>query len=82
MHEHFRDGRGWNYTPHNRVLTYDSKCQYVWFYEELKSDKYCDARGSGVLRVEERRWVILQYVMSWAVPNSLVESLIEQVRAL
>lgn len=82
VNKHFRDGKGWEYTPHNRVLTYDTKCHYVWFYEELKSDKYCDARGSGVLRVEGRRWVILQYVMSFAVPNSLVESLTEQVQAL
>ena len=82
VREHFRDGTGWTYVPFGRKYEIESAHGLGWFYERLKNEKYGEARGSGVVRFEEGKWRIVQYVLSFPVPNELCDTFAHQVRGL
>ena len=79
----FARGRGWTYTPHDRVITVAPiACRCVaWFDEELDNASYGQTRGSGVLRLTDDGWKIEQYVLSFAVPNDRAAAVVEAIRA-
>jgi uncharacterized protein (TIGR02246 family) len=77
----FARGRGWTYTPHDRVITVAPiACRCVaWFDEELENAGYGQTRGSGVLRLTEGGWKIEQYVLSFAIPNDKASAVVAAV---
>ena len=79
----FARGRGWTYTPHDRVITIAPiACRCVaWFDEELDNAGYGQTRGSGVLRLTDDGWKIEQYVLSFAIPNDRAAAVVEVIRA-
>ena len=78
----FARGRGWTYTPHDRVITVAPiECRCIaWFDEELDNAGYGQTRGSGVLRLTDDGWKIEQYVLSFAVPNERSAAVVEAIR--
>jgi uncharacterized protein (TIGR02246 family) len=80
---YFAQGRGWTYTPRDRVVTIapiDCRC-LAWFDEVLDNASYGVTRGSGVLRLTDDGWKIEQYVLSFAIPNDKARAVVEVVRA-
>lgn len=80
---YFSRGRGWIYTPRDRVITIapvDCRC-IAWFDEVLDNASYGVTRGSGVLRKTEDGWKIEQYVLSFTIPNDKARAVVEAVRA-
>jgi hypothetical protein len=79
---YFAQGRGWTYTPRDRVLTLaplDCRC-VVWFDELLDNASYGETRGSGVLRLTDDGWKIEQYVLSIPVPNDKARAVVTLIR--
>ncbi|MDQ8027912.1 MAG: nuclear transport factor 2 family protein [Brevundimonas sp.] len=80
---YFAQGRGWTYTPRERVITIapiDCRC-LAWFDEVLDNASYGVTRGSGVLRLTDDGWKIEQYVLSFAIPNDKARAVVDVVRA-
>jgi uncharacterized protein (TIGR02246 family) len=80
---YFSRGRGWTYTPRDRVITIapvDCRC-VAWFDEVLDNASYGVTRGSGVLRLTEDGWKIEQYVLSFTIPNDRADAVVAAVRA-
>ncbi|MFC7379598.1 nuclear transport factor 2 family protein [Brevundimonas sp. GCM10030266] len=80
---YFAQGRGWTYTPRDRVITIapiDCRC-LAWFDEVLDNASYGVTRGSGVLRLTEDGWKIEQYVLSFTIPNDKARAVVDVVRA-
>ncbi|QDH73299.1 nuclear transport factor 2 family protein [Brevundimonas sp. M20] len=78
---YFAQGRGWTYTPRDRVITIapiDCRC-LAWFDEVLDNASYGVTRGSGVLRLTEDGWKIEQYVLSFTIPNDKARAVVEVV---
>lgn len=78
----FARGRGWTYTPRDRVITVAPvECRCIaWFDEELDNAGYGQTRGSGVLRLTDDGWKIEQYVLSFAVPNERSAAVVAAIR--
>ena len=80
---YFARGRGWTYTPRERVVTIapiDCRC-VAWFDEVLDNAGYGVTRGSGVLRLTDDGWKIEQYVLSFTIPNDRADAVVAAVRA-
>ena len=77
---HFSKGTGWAYRSTERHIVVGPDGQSAWFYEKLVNDKYGDTRGSGALIKEEGRWQILQYVLSFSIPNAMAGDISAQIR--
>ncbi|RZJ41922.1 MAG: DUF4440 domain-containing protein [Brevundimonas sp.] len=79
---YFAQGRGWTYTPRDRVITIapiDCRC-VAWFDEVLDNTSYGVTRGSGVLRQTEDGWKIEQYVLSFTIPNDKARAVVEAIK--
>ena len=80
---YFSRGRGWSYTSTERHVYLSSGGDVAWFDERLWNESYGETRGTGVLI---RRgppgtpWHIVQYNLSFPVPNSLAADLVERIR--
>lgn len=79
---HFDAGRGWTYVPSARRIDVAPSARQAAFFEELASEKYGTLRGSGALAHDGQRWRILQYVLSFAVPNEVAPEMVANARAL
>lgn len=68
--EHFKDGKGWSYTPVERHIAFAPGGQVAWFDEITKSEKWGLFRGTGVLLKQQGGdWKLAHYAMSVLVPN-------------
>lgn len=73
---YFDKGKAWNFTAVERNIYIDDTADIAWFDELLDTQmKIC--RGSGVLKKEDGEWKVAHYVLSIAVPNDLVDKLVE-----
>jgi len=71
---YFNAGKAWSFTSLDRHLYTNGSL--VWF-DELLETQMGICRGSGVLELEGNEWKIAHYVLSIAVPNDKVSSLLE-----
>ena len=78
---HFESGRGWEYRPRQRRVRLSPNGEVAWFDELLDHDRLGTCRGSGVLVRESGRWKVAQYNLSVPIPNDLVDSVADQIRA-
>ena len=67
VHPFFSQGRGWTYLPRDRHI--DVFDDFAMFDEMLDHEKYGELRGTGVLRKVGDEWKILQYNLTFTVPN-------------
>ncbi|HDZ07309.1 hypothetical protein LCGC14_0118020 [marine sediment metagenome] len=73
---YFDKGKAWNFTAVERNIYINDAADLAWFDELLDTQmKIC--RGSGVLKKEDGQWKVAHYVLSIAVPNDLVDKLVE-----
>ncbi len=73
---YFESGKAWNFTPVERHIYFGAEPDMSWF-DELLETQMGLCRGSGVLRKGPDGWKIYQYVLSIAVPNEQVDSLLQ-----
>jgi hypothetical protein len=73
---YFERGRAWEFTPVDRHIYFGTDPETSWF-DELLETQMGICRGSGVLRKGPDGWKIYQYVLSIAVPNEQVDSLVQ-----
>lgn len=76
---YFADGHGWTYTPRERQVDLSADGRLAWFDELLENHKYGTCRGSGVLVQEHGQWRIIQYNLSFVLPNDKAEAALDVV---
>jgi hypothetical protein len=78
---HFSQGKGWTYTAVSRHISFPPQSESVaYFDEDLKSESYGTARGSGVLVKEPKGWKIVQYNLSFPIPNALAKKMTDEMK--
>jgi hypothetical protein len=77
----FDTGQGWTYTPTSRHVFVSRDGRTAWFDEMLHNAKYGECRGSGVLTQRDNTWRIAQYNLSVPVPNDLLPTVADMIRA-
>lgn len=78
---YFARGQGWTFVPGERWIGVAPGGDVAWFEEQLDNAKYGATRGSGVLLWRDGRWLVAQYVLSFAVPNERAEEVVALLRA-
>lgn len=79
---YFSQGKGWSYPATERTITIAPiECRCVaWFEEKLTNESYGETRGSGVMRLTDDGWKIEQYVLSFAVPNGVADTIVDAIK--
>lgn len=77
---YFDEGQGWTYLPRDRQVMLSADGATAWFDERLDNEKYGELRGTGVLRRTDQGWELVQYNMSFPVPNDVTRSLVALIR--
>ncbi|GAA5215438.1 hypothetical protein GCM10025776_11950 [Corallincola platygyrae] len=78
---YFDQGKGWTYQPTSRHISISSDKQFAWFDELLWNDKYGQCRGSGTLVKTESGWRLMQYHLTFPIPNELAKEITEKIKA-
>jgi ketosteroid isomerase-like protein len=77
---HFDAGTGWSYTPTQRNIDLTADARFAWFDELLDNAKYGQARGTGALVRTDAGWRIVQYHLTFPIPNELAPELTARIR--
>jgi hypothetical protein len=77
---YFAKGQGWTYTVTERTITREGSV--AWFDERLSNEKYGECRGTGVLVRRGSEWKIAQYNLTVPIPNDLLPTVAQQIRAM
>jgi hypothetical protein len=77
---YFAKGQGWTYTVTERTITREGSV--AWFDERLSNEKYGECRGTGVLVRRGGEWKIAQYNLTVPIPNDLLPTVAQQIRAM
>ncbi|MEB8346519.1 nuclear transport factor 2 family protein [Flavobacteriaceae bacterium KMM 6898] len=76
---YFDKGKAWSFTALQRNIYFNEAKNMAWFDELLDTQmKLC--RGSGVLKKIDGEWKIVHYVLSIAVPNEDVDTVVSLKR--
>lgn len=78
---YFQRGPAWTYVPVRRSITLAEGDAFAWFDEVLDNQSYGECRGTGVLVKRDGRWVVRQYNLTVPVPNDLMRSVVDRIRA-
>jgi len=78
-HPHFAQGKAWSFRAARRAVTV--RGDRAWFDEDLITQNLGPARGSGVLSLQDGKWLIEQYVLSVTVPNGRFRAVRELLAA-
>ncbi len=73
---YFDNGKAWNFTSIERHIYFNKTAETAWFDELLNTQmKIC--RGSGVLVKQGNTWKLQQYILTAAVPNSIMNEVVK-----
>ena len=73
---YFDKGKAWRFTALERHIYFSDDKKIAWFDELLDTQmKIC--RGSGVLVLENNKWMIKHYVLSMTIPNDNTDAVIK-----
>lgn len=75
----FAEGRGFEFRPHDRHVSFNDEESVAWFDEKLRSDHLGHCRATGVARRAGDEWKIVQYHLTLPVPNDLIDQVIEMI---
>lgn len=76
---YFDDGKAWTFVPVERNVYNGEHKTVAWFDEVLSSNHMGVCRGSGVMKkTKDGKWKVKHYVLSIAIPNSLVSQVVKQ----
>ncbi len=78
---YFQGRSAWVFTPGVRHVVFSPGGKIASFDESLLSATYGECRGTGVLRLIDGRWRIVQYSLSIPIPNAMARDVVEQIRA-
>ena len=76
----FKDGSGWNYKSVERNIRIATSADVAWFDEVLYSESNGRFRGTGVLTLEDGKWRLAHYAMSFLILNENWDEVIELTR--
>ena len=76
----FTNGIGWNYKSVERAIRIADSADVAWFDEVLFSEQNGRFRGTGVLTLQDGRWKIAHYAMSFLILNENWDEVIELTR--
>jgi len=74
----FDKGKAWTFKAVERNIYISEDGNMAWFDEKLQAS-YGMLRGSGVLRLKDGSWKIMQYVLSLPVPNEKFKEILEVI---
>ena len=77
-HPHFSKGQGWTYVPRDRHIAIHG--DVAWFDEMLDNEGYGELRGTGALRRIDGLWRIVQYNLTFTIPNDKVADALPRIR--
>ncbi len=63
-----------------RNIYYSDDAQTCWFDELLRNDKYGQLRGTGVLKLVNQEWKIVQYNLVLPIPNDLLPKYAQEIK--
>lgn len=69
VNKHFKDGKGWSYTPIKRFTNFNSQKTVAWVDEIVESEKWGRFRGTAVLENTPQGWKLKHYSLTKLVPN-------------
>lgn len=73
---YFDKGKAWNFTSLKRNIYLSDEHNTAWF-DELLSTQMGICRGSGIMKMEDKKWKVAHYVLSIAIPNYQVKQTVE-----
>jgi ketosteroid isomerase-like protein len=76
----FENGRGWNYKSVERKISVSDSADVAWFDEVVFSETNGRFRGTGVLTMQNGKWKISHYAMSFLILNENWDEVIELTR--
>ncbi|MGQ0627536.1 MAG: nuclear transport factor 2 family protein, partial [Phycisphaerales bacterium] len=76
----FSKGKGWTYHPGDRHIDIAKNESFAFFDELLDNEKYGTCRGTGLLRIVDGEWRIVQYHLTIPVPNDLAERVARMIK--
>ena len=79
-HPHFAKGRGWTYVPRDRHVVFAPGGRVAWFDELLDNEHYGELRGTGALRRTADGWKIVQYNLTFLVPNDAAKEVVKLIQ--
>ena len=62
-----------------RNIYFSDDDQTCWFDELVRSDKYGELRGTGVLKLVDQDWKIVQYNLVLPMPNDLLPKYAQEI---
>lgn len=75
----FAKGNGWTYSPRDRHIQFSADANTAWFDELLDHEKYGESRGTGVVVKTPEGWEIMQYHLTFPIPNEIVDDLLDRI---
>ena len=75
----FETGKGWTYYMTERNIYFSDDDQTCWFDELVRNDKYGELRGTGVLKLVDQDWKIVQYNLVLPMPNDLLPKYAQEI---
>ena len=76
----FGTGKGWTYHMTERNIYFSDDDQTCWFDELVRNDKYGQLRGTGVLKLVDQDWKIVQYNLVLPIPNDLLPKCAQEIK--
>lgn len=77
---YFSQGRGWTYTMTERHVYIADGGKTAWFDEILANEGYGNCRGTGALILTEEGWRIVQYHLTFPIPNELAKEFTARIK--
>lgn len=72
---------GWTYDMTERHVFLDADANTAWFDERLRNASYGESRGTGVLVRGDSGWKIVQYNLTFPIPNDLAREFTARIMA-
>lgn len=75
----FATGKGWTYIPRERHIQFSTNGNTAWFDELLDHKEYGESRGTGVIVKTPDGWKIMQYHLTFPIPNEIVDDVLDRI---
>ena len=76
----FQTGEGWTYHMTERNTYFSDDKRTCWFDELVRNKKYGQLRGTGVLKLVDQEWKIVQYNLVLPMPNDLLPKYAQEIK--
>ncbi len=80
-HPYFAKGKAWSFKAVRRSVMFSPDGATAWFDEDLDTPNMGPCRGTGVLSLQQGRWVIRHYNLTVPIPNDLMNEVKGRIEA-